>query len=282
MTKKSALRLKGNILFIGGGKMCEAIIDGIIRAGVAGKENIFVSEPDRERQRYLKSKIGVTVTGNNLKHLDDATIILVAVKPGVVKEVLNEVGASITTDKLVVSIAAGVPIRFIESQLDAKCRVIRIMPNTPCLVGETAAGIALGKYARKSDEDAIVNMLSAVGKCFVVDEKLLDVITGLSGSGPAFVCMVIQALADGAVRMGLPRDIAGTLAAQTVLGTAKMVIESGMHTGQLRDSVMTPGGTTIEGVYRLEQGGLNALLMSAVEAATAKSIEMGKAFLKEE
>ena len=278
MNKPTSKIYTGKLLFIGGGKICEAIINGIIKSGFIDKKNVFVSEPNKDRGKYIKEKIGISVTQDNKQYLKKASVIVVAVKPNIVKVVLKDIGKLVNKSQLVVSVAAGVPINFIESYLPKGSKVARIMPNTPCLVGETAAGISLGKYAKKPEEELVVKMLSTVGKCFVVEEKLLDVVTGLSGSGPAFICMVIQALSDGAVKMGLPRNIANTLSAQTVLGTAKMVMESGLHTGQLKNSVITPGGTTIEGVYKLEQGGLNALLMSAVEAATNKAKELGEMF----
>lgn len=282
MKEKPSSKFGGKILFIGGGKMCEAIINGIIESGFTEKNDIFVSEPDEERRIYINKTIGVSVTQDNMEFLQDCDVVVIAVKPNIVGIVLKDLGNFITKNKLVISVAAGVPIKFMESYLQNGCKVIRIMPNTPCLVSETAAGISMGEHANKNDEELVVKMLSAVGKCFVVEEKLLDAVTGLSGSGPAYICMVIQALSDGAVKMGLPRNIANTLAAQTVFGTAKMVLESDVHTGQLRDSVITPGGTTIEGIYKLEQGGLNALLMSAVEAATNKSKELGKMFTNSE
>lgn len=278
MGKRTTSEFSGKILFIGGGKICEAIINGIIKTGFIESKNITVSEPDRERGKYIKEKVGVSVTQDNKKNINESAIIVIAVKPNIVGMVLEGIGKLVNKKQLIISVAAGVPIKFIESYLKKESKVIRIMPNTPCLVGETAAGISLGKYSNKSNEDLVIKMMSAVGRCFVVEEKLLDVVTGLSGSGPAFICMVIQALSDGAVKMGLPRNIANTLAAQTALGTAKMVLESNVHPAQLRDNVITPGGTTIEGVYKLEQGGLNATLMSAVEAATAKSKELGKYF----
>lgn len=275
---KMELSYKGKILFIGGGKICEAIINGIITSGFINKEDVFVSEPDIERSKYINETLGVTTTQNNKEYLKESDIAVLSVKPNVVSAVLKEIGGLITKKQLVISVAAGVPLKFMESHLKSGSRIIRVMPNTPCLVGETAAGVSLGSNVQKGDEELVVKMLSSVGKCFVVDEKLLDVVTGLSGSGPAFIFMVIKALSDGAVKMGLPRNIADTLAAQTTFGTAKMALESGLHLGQLRDSVITPGGTTIEGIYVLEDAGLNAALMRAVEASTLKSKELGEMF----
>ncbi len=281
--KRPSKKLKSEkFLFIGGGKMAEAIMSGIIKSNFAESRDIFVSEPNEERQKYINKTIGALVTGDNRKFLKDCSVIILAVKPNIVSTVLKDISSQVTKNHLIISVAAGIPIKFMESHISDECRVIRIMPNTPCLVNETAAGVSLGRKANKKDEKLVVNMLSAVGKCFVVDEKLLDAVTGLSGSGPAFICMVIQALADGAVKMGLPRDIANTLAAQTTLGTAKMVMESDMHVMQLRDSVITPGGTTIEGIHELEHGALSSVLMNAVEAAALKSKELGKMFTNDD
>ncbi len=279
MAKKSLKKSAGKLLFIGGGKMCEAIVNGIIESGFVSKKDVVICEPDSNRREYIKSKLGVVAVADSKQHVASSSVIILAVKPNIVGPVLKDAGASITKDQLIISVAAGVPIKYMESFLDKGCRVMRVMPNTPCLVGETAAGISPGSCADKKDEKFVSDMLSSVGKCFVVDEKLLDAVTGLSGSGPAYVFMVIQALADGGVKMGLPRDAALTLAAQTVFGAAKMVLESGMHPGELKDGVITPGGTTIDGVYELELGGLNATLMSAVEAAALKSRELGKMFV---
>ncbi len=278
MKAKSGKSFKGKVLFIGGGKICEAIISGIIKSGFVNKNDVVVSEPDSARRKYMEKNLEITTTGDNKEHLAKASVVVLAVKPNIVGIVLGNDGEAITKDQLVVSVAAGVPLEFLESHLQEGSRVARVMPNTPCLVGEVAAGISLGKCAGKKDEELVTAMFSAVGKCFVVDEKLIDAVTGLSGSGPAYVFMVIQAMADGAVKMGLPRDAATTLAAQTVYGAAKMVLESGMHPIQLKDSVITPGGTTIAGAHELEKGGLNATLINAVEAATLRSKELKKMF----
>lgn len=274
-TTKSANKL----LFIGGGKICEAIVNGIIMSGFINKEDIVVCEPDDNRRNYMKETLGVCTASDSKKDLSLSNVVVLAVKPNIVGIVLKDIGSSITENQLVISVAAGVPIKFMESFLSDSCKVVRVMPNTPCLVSEAAAGVSLGSKATKDDEEFVTKMLSAVGKCFVVDEKLLDAVTGLSGSGPAYVFMIIQALSDGGVKMGLPRNVATTLAAQTVFGSAKMVLESGKHPGELKDGVITPGGTTIDGVYALEQGGLNASLISAVEAAANKSKELGKLFV---
>ncbi|HHT9125227.1 MAG TPA: pyrroline-5-carboxylate reductase [Candidatus Brocadiia bacterium] len=272
--------LKERFGFIGGGKMGEALVKGILKAKLSSADKIIVGDPLKERVLLLEKETGIKTTQNNKEIVQNADLIILAVKPNTVGGVLKELKDSITKKHLIVSIAAGIPIAFIESSLKPGCRVIRVMPNTPCLVGETAAGFALGTNATEADGKLVSTILSAVGKCFLLDEKLLDTVTGLSGSGPAFVYMVIEALSDGGVKMGLTRDVATKLAAQTVLGSAKMVLESGIHIGELKDFVTSPGGTTIEGIHALEKGGLRTALIDAVEAATLKSRKLGEAFSK--
>jgi pyrroline-5-carboxylate reductase len=177
---------------------------------------------------------------------------------------------------LLISIAAGVPTAKLEAALPGNARVIRVMPNTPALVGESASGFALGKSATRADGELALRLFSAVGVAFQLKESLLDAVTGLSGSGPAYVYQFIEALSDGGVAAGLPRDVATKLAAQTVLGAAKMVLETGQHPGALKDMVTSPGGTTIEGLHELEKGKLRGTVMSAVRAATEKSKKLGQ------
>ncbi|HJO48896.1 MAG TPA: pyrroline-5-carboxylate reductase [Candidatus Scalindua sp.] len=272
--------LKEKIGFIGGGKMGEALINGILRAGLSSSDKIMVSDVDKKRLQILEKEAGIKTTQDNKKITSDSDIIILAVKPNMMGNILDELNSEITSKHLIISIAAGVPLSFMESSLNEGCRVVRVMPNTPCLVGETAAGYALGKNATQADGKLVGQLLDAVGKSFLLEEKHLDAVTGLSGSGPAFIYVVIEALADGGVKMGLPRDVANTLAAQTAFGAAKMVLESDTDIGQLRDSVASPGGTTIEGLHALEKGGLTNVLIDAVEAATKKSKSLGEALLK--
>ena len=272
--------LKERIGFIGGGKMAEALAKGIINASLSSVDKIIASDVDKKRCQILEKDTGIKTTQENKKVTSESDIIILAVKPNIIGSILKELKNDITPKHLVVSIAAGIPLDFIESILNKGCRVVRVMPNTPCLVGETAAGYALGKAATQDDGELVGEILNAVGKSYLLEEKHLDAVTGLSGSGPAFVYTVIEALSDGGVKMGLPRDISTKLAAQTVLGSAKMVLESGMHTGELRDFVTSPGGTTIAGLHALEKGSIRNALINAVETATKKSKRLGKTFSK--
>ena len=273
--------LKEKIGFIGGGKMGEALAKGLIRAKLSTADSIIVSDVDNKRCQALEEETGIKATQDNREVTANSDVIILAVKPSIMGTILEELKNDITSEHLVVSIAAGIPLNFMESSLKEGCRAIRVMPNTPCLVGETAAGYALGKNATRNDGELVGRILNAVGKSYLLEEKYLDAVTGLSGSGPAFIYTVIEALADGGVKMGLPRDVSTELAAQTAFGAAKMVLESDAHIGELKDSVTSPGGTTIEGLHALEKGGLSNTLINAVEAATKKSKRLGKSFSKQ-
>ena len=226
--------------------------------------------------KNFTKETGAKAAASNAEVLKFANIVVLAVKPDQVAGVLAELRGGFTKQHLLISIAAGVTLAKLEAALPAGARVIRVMPNTPALVGESARAFALGKSATAADGELAKKLLSAVGVAFQVKESLLDAVTGLSGSGPAYVYMFIDALSDGGVASGLPRDIATKLAAQTVLGAAKMVLETGQHPGALKDQVTSPGGTTIEGLHELEKGKLRAAVMSAVRAATEKSKKLGQ------
>lgn len=227
-----------------------------------------------ERAREGASKKGYHSTESNLEVCRNATdALIIAVKPNVVSDVCKDI-LSVDSNAVIVSIAAGVTIQTLESHLPGR-RVVRVMPNTPCLVGQAAAGFALGKEANDQDREVVNNIFGSVGLAMEVKEPLLDAVTGLSGSGPAYVFQFIEALSDGGVRSGLPRDVATKLAAQTVKGAAEMVLQTGKHPGMLKDAVTSPGGTTIAGVEALEKGGLRATTMSAVTAATKRSMQLG-------
>ncbi|MDR4496610.1 MAG: pyrroline-5-carboxylate reductase [Candidatus Scalindua sp.] len=260
--------------------MGEALIKGILHAKLSTKDTIMASDIDNNRCQILERETGIKTTQENNKVASCSDILVLATKPNTIGHILEELKNEITVRHLVVSIAAGIPTGFIESILNRNCRVIRVMPNTPCLVGEGAAGFSLGKNATRDDGVFVCDILKTVGKAYLLEEHLLDAITGLSGSGPAYVYMVIEALSDGGVKMGLPRDMSTTLAAQTVLGAAKMVLESNIHLGKLKDFVSSPGGTTIEGIHALEKGGMRSALIDAVEAATKKSKKLGRTFSK--
>jgi pyrroline-5-carboxylate reductase len=203
-------------------------------------------------------------------------VLILAVKPDQVGGALSEIRDQVTEKHLLISIAAGVTLAKLEASLGGDTRIVRVMPNTPALVGDSATGFALGKSATPADAELAKKLFSAVGVAFQVKESLLDAVTGLSGSGPAYVYLFIEALSDGGVAAGLPRDVATRLAAQTVMGAAKMVLETGQHPGALKDMVTSPGGTTIEGLHELEKGKLRGTVMSAVRAATEKSKKLGQ------
>jgi len=264
------------IAFLGGGNMAEALIKGLIAAGTAKPQQIIVSDLSTDRLEHLKKSYGVSIEKVNMDATRDAGIIILSVKPQVIEKVLREIASSVDNGKLVISIAAGIESSKIEKYLKDVCRVVRVMPNTPALVLAGAAAIAGGKNATGDDLALAQAIFQSVGRTVVVEEKLMDAVTGLSGSGPAYVFVIIDALADAGVKAGLPRPLALELAAQTVYGSAKMVLDTREHPGKLRDMVTSPGGTTIEGLHALEKGGLRATLMDAVQAATAKSKELGK------
>jgi pyrroline-5-carboxylate reductase len=221
-------------------------------------------------------ELGSGTTASNPEVLKFANVLILAVKPDQVSDLLAEARDHFTPNHVLISIAAGVTIARMENSLGGSARVVRVMPNTPALVGASASAFATGKNTTPEDAQLTQKLLSAVGVAYSVKETLLDAVTGLSGSGPAYVFLMIEALSDGGVAAGLPRDIATKLAAQTLLGSAKMVLETGHHPGALRDMVTSPGGTTIEGLHELELGGVRASLINAVRAATDKSKWLGQ------
>jgi pyrroline-5-carboxylate reductase len=264
------------IAFLGGGNMAEALIKGLLSAGAARPDQILVMDISADRLAYLKNAYGVMPQQNNLDAARGANVVVLSVKPQIIERVLADIAPAVDESKLVISIAAGINIDKIEKSLSGKPRVVRVMPNTPALVLAGAAALAGGKNATSEDLALARDIFTSVGRAVIVEEKLMDAVTGLSGSGPAYVFMIIDALSDAGVKAGLPRALALELAAQTVYGSAKMVLETKEHPGKLRDMVTSPGGTTIEGLHALEKGGLRAVLMNAVEAATARSRELGK------
>lgn len=265
-----------NIGFLGAGKMATALAKGFIRAGLVAPNQVKASDPSEGARAAFAGATGAMTTSSNQEIVHFANVLLLAVKPDQVVSVLTELRSRIGSDHLVISIAAGVPLSKLEAALDTGARVIRVMPNTPALVGASATAFSLGSAATANDRALAEQLFSAVGLAFVVKESLLDAVTGLSGSGPAYLYLVIEALSDGGVAAGLPRETATRLAAQTVLGAARMVLETGLHPGALKDMVASPGGTTIEGIHELEKGKLRATLMNAVRAAAEKSKKLGQ------
>ncbi len=262
--------------FLGAGKMATALARGFIKARLVNAASIIGSDPYPAARQAFASETGGGSTESNHDVVKSCRVLILAVKPDQVAGVLAEIHGGVTPEHLLISIAAGATIAKLEGGLPKGARVIRVMPNTPAIVGASATAYALGNTASKLDGELAAKLFSSVGSAYSVKESLLDAVTGLSGSGPAYVYMMIEALSDGGVAAGLPRDIATQLAAQTVYGSAKMVLETGMHPGALKDMVTSPGGTTIEGLHELEKGGIRAALINAVRAASDKSRKLGQ------
>jgi pyrroline-5-carboxylate reductase len=260
--------------FLGSGKMATALAQGFVKAGLVQPQQILGSDPaETARDAFAQATGGRSVSHN--RDLPDSTpVLFIAVKPHQVASVLQELSPQLTSGHLLISIAAGVTLKRLQEPVGTDVRVVRAMPNTPALVGAAAVGYALGSAATEDDATTVQQLFSAVGVAFQVKEALLDAVTGLSGSGPAYVYQIIEALSDGGVASGLPRDIATRLAAQTLLGSARMVLETNTHPAELKDMVTSPGGTTIEGLQALETGGVRAALIQAVRAAAAKARQL--------
>jgi pyrroline-5-carboxylate reductase len=267
--------LTNKIAFVGAGQMAEAIIGGLLAGHVCRPELLWATDPAPARRDRLKSQFAIRVGSDNRQAVAWADVVVLAVKPQVCAQVIAEIGGNLP-HVLVISIAAGITIRSISEQLAGAQRIIRAMPNMPALVREGITALAWTDAVTEEDKAIAHAIFQAVGRVLPIEERLMDAVTGLSGSGPAYVFQAIEALADGGVKMGLPRQTAEILAAQTVLGAAKMVLESGEHPAKLKDRVASPGGTTIAGLHRLEAGRFRATLMGAVEAATKRSQELAR------
>ena len=263
--------------FIGAGQMATALAKGFIKNGGITAEDMLAADPQDKVQDKFFKVTGVSVVDSNEDVVEACDVIIVAVKPQVLPYVLEEIGDKVTENHLVISIVAGVPLERYSSAFAEGVRLVRVMPNTPCLVAQGACAFCHNDDVTENDLELVKQLLKSVGRCFMVDESKMDAITGLSGSGPAYVYLIIEALSDAGVREGLPRDVATTLAAQTVLGSAAMVLKTGEHPATLKDRVTSPGGTTIAGMEKLEAGGVRAALYAAVHAATERSQELGKA-----
>ena len=267
---------KLTIGFLGAGKMATALARGFVRAGIVTAGQVIASDPSEAARASFAEEVGAKTTASNPEVAKFAHVLVLAVKPDQAGGVLADVRDHFTGEHCLISIAAGVPLARLEAGLGIGARLIRVMPNTPALVGASATAFALGKSALPEDGELAQRLFSSVGVAFQVKEALLDAVTGLSGSGPAYAYLFIEGLSDGGVAAGLPRDIATRLAAQTVLGSAKMVLETGLHPGVLKDMVTSPGGTTIEGLHELEKGKMRGTLISAVRAAAEKSRRLGQ------
>lgn len=265
--------------FLGAGNMASALIKGMVRAGTP-VTNIIATTRRAERAAELSKQFQISVTLDNLEAAKRADVLVLCVKPQGLEALLAQIRPAVDARTLVISVAAGVPMAALSGRLGSGARLIRAMPNTPCLVGQGATALAQGPNATDQDVTLATRMFEAVGITVSLDEYQLDAVTGLSGSGPAYVFLIIEALSDAGVKVGLSRHVALKLAAQTVLGSAQLLIETGAHPGALKDQVTSPGGTAIAGLHTLEAGGLRTTLMDAVEAATSRAEELGHVFLK--
>jgi pyrroline-5-carboxylate reductase len=262
--------------FVGGGNMGEALIRGLLGTKTVPAALLSATDVRTERTAQLAKQFGITAHGDNLRLVRETDVVVLAVKPQIMATVVAEIAPAVTVRHLLISIAAGVSTAAIGAALGKEARIVRVMPNTPALVLQGAAAVAKGRGQEAEDLAVAEAIFGAVGRVVVLDESLMDAVTGLSGSGPAYVALVVEALADGGVNMGLDRATALTLATQTVLGAAQLLVETGMHPAVLKDMVSSPGGTTIAGITALEDGGLRATLIRAVERATVRSRELGR------
>lgn len=269
------------IAIIGTGNMGEALVSGLIGSKSSKPKNIICTDIQRDKLNEIKAAYKVRTTTNNLKAVKESDIIIYSVKPQIMAATLVETAAGLDMSKLVISIAAGVPLAAMEACISKDLRLIRVMPNIAAAVKEAATAIAAGAHATKEDVELALEIFNSIGKSiFIKENYLMDAITGLSGSGPAYIFLIVDALADAGVKMGLARQDSIFLAAQTVLGAAKLLIETQEHPGQLKDRVTSPGGTAIAGLATLESGGLRTTLINAVEAATHRSRELGDMMVK--
>ncbi|MEM2975469.1 MAG: pyrroline-5-carboxylate reductase [Candidatus Bathyarchaeia archaeon] len=264
-------RQQPKIAIIGAGKMGEAIISGLLKSGKYTAKDIEAHEIIEARRKYIAEKYGVECPKDAKLAVNFADIVIIAVKPGDVAKALQEISPALTSRKIVVSIAAGVKLEFIRKHLPSDVAAIRVMPNIACEVNEAMITISPSENTKPEQLKTVMDTLGLLGKVMRLDEKYVDVATGLVGSGPAYIYLIIDALADAGVRLGLPKDVAITLAAQTTLGAAKMVVETGEHPAKLKDMVVTPAGTTIEGLLELERGKVRAVLISAVTKAAERA-----------
>ncbi|WP_000360698.1 pyrroline-5-carboxylate reductase [Bacillus wiedmannii] len=260
--------------FIGCGNMGMAIIGGMLNKKIVSANNIICSDLNTKNLKHANEKYGLTTTTDNNEVAKNADILILSIKPDLYASVINEIKEVIKNDVIVVTIAAGKSIKSTEDAFGKKVKVVRVMPNTPALVGEGMSALCPNEMVTEKDLEDVLNIFNSFGQSEIVSEKLMDVVTSVSGSSPAYVYMIIEAMADAAVLDGMPRNQAYKFAAQAVLGSAKMVLETGMHPGELKDMVCSPGGTTIEAVATLEEKGLRTAIISAMQRCTQKSVEL--------
>ena len=262
--------------FLGGGNMAEAIVTGIIKRQLFNAEQIIVADINQERINYLSQAYQIKTILDNKQLVIESDIVVIAVKPQIIKAVLHEVPQGVWHDKLIISVAAGVELGAINELVGEKVAVARVMPNTPCLVGEGMSAISYNPMVSQEHINIVNNIFVSIGEACEVPEHLLNAVTGVSGSGPAYIFMIIEALIDGGVKIGLPRDISRKLAVQTLIGAATMVKNTSKHPGDLKDMVTSPGGTTMAALATLEERGLRSALITAVEVAANKAAQIGK------
>jgi pyrroline-5-carboxylate reductase len=265
---------------LGAGNMAGALIRGLLASKSVTADQISASDVRADHLKELEAQYGIKTFSDNRQLAAASNLVVLAVKPQVIDRVLDQMADAFAPDTLLVSIAAGVPLRSLEARLPAHVRIVRAMPNTAAIALAGATGIAPGSRATDEDLEVTQALFAAIGRSVVLDESLIDAVTGLSGSGPAYVMVMIEALADGGVKVGLHRDTALLLAAQTVYGSAKLLLETGEHPGRLKDMVTSPGGTAIAGLHTLESGGLRRTLIDAVDSATKRAVELGEAMAK--
>ncbi len=274
MTAKNHLNVVQTLGFVGGGQMAEALIKGLLSEGLFKPGRIMASDPSKDRRHHLKKTFEIETTSENRKVVEGSDAIILAVKPQVMEDVLEDIRPYVSSKHLIISIAAGITIFCLERELSDSARVVRVMPNTPALVQAGAAALCPGTSADEDDLRVALHIFEAVGKAVIVPEILMDAVTGLSGSGPAYVFTFIEGLIDAGVREGLARPIARELVVQTVLGAALMCRNTEKHPAELTAMVTSPGGTTIAGLHALEQGAFRGVLMDAVMAATQRSRDL--------
>lgn len=267
--------IPAHLSFLGSGNMAEAIIKGVLSAGLFKAADLLASDTSEERLKSIHQKYGVRTTRNNREAVRDGGLVILGVKPLVVDSVLAEIRSELR-EKVLVSVAAGTPLSRLAAGLEREAKIIRAMPNAPALVQAGATVLSPGKGVGAETLALVLRIFGSIGKTWVVEERYLDAVTGLSGSGPAFVFVMIESLADGGVKSGLSRELSLALASQTVFGAAQMAIQTGEHPARLKDFVASPGGTTIAGLHKLEEAKIRAAFISAVEAATRRSEELGK------